>query len=191
MCRIVATLSGLSALALCLGGCALTPPSPAFQQIDSIAVMPFEGPRGDEVRRDLEALLLESQTWSDGNKFTVFTAYNPPTPQSEILFQSPRLTPAVFSAARGAGVQTLMTGTVDQVENRYRDYRVQRQCIVYDKDANCTYELVNSAYCTGTEYILTVQPQLIDVATGGVFYAPNLKSTSRTDDEFSTIGSPN
>lgn len=191
--------AALGGMALFLTGCAAPtikatfeagPSNLASAQLKRVAVLPFQGPNGDQAARQFESMLAEAK----GGGSTFFTVVDRHTLQKavdELKLQGSGLIDPNTAAQIGrlTGAEGIYTGTVSSPPPARKTYRMERmKCLdAKRKLFKCDNISRTTVNCTEKVIQYTLVPRLINVATGQVVYAPT-KTGNRSETFCSDAG---
>lgn len=162
------------------------PDHPETARYREIAVMPFDGPQGEETA-DLIAKAL-SQVTVNGSKMFSVQDYRTLKDASEEYYQwmmNPPLNTETYSKiGRLLGVKAVYAGemTKASADSTY-DRSRSTECEQYDPaDGKCIKEKKIVKRCAGTEGEAVLRLKLIDVLLPRIVYADDFAATSKTED---------
>lgn len=139
-------------------------------KLKRISVLPFDGPMGNQVRADIEALLLTILV----NDEQYFSIIERNAIDKIFLEQSLQLSGAVnettaVEIGKLAGVQGIVMGTVTQSTIEENPYSVEKsKCISKGKNGKCKEWQQYRVNCRERNAYFSFTPKFIDVATGEI-----------------------
>ncbi len=135
-----------------------------------ISILPFDGPMGNQVRADIESLLLTIRV-NDEQYFSIMerTAIDKIFLEQNLQISGAVNETTAVEIGKLAGVQGIVMGTVTQSTIEENPYSVEKsKCISKNQDGSCKEWQQYWVNCRERNAYFSFTPKFIDVATGEI-----------------------